>query len=130
METADPGRYPRDFAIPQAKVFLGEGGTKQSASPAIAQYFRDVLQVLDDRKLAGIQLWVSDTLGDAKDASGKPTLSPITPAYACRLWQVVVYRTDRQRPLGPAGSGRSSIKRTHHDESRHTCYSHRSMARP
>jgi hypothetical protein len=81
METADPGRYPRDFAIPQAKVFLGEGGTKQTTSPAIAQYFRDVLQVLDDRKLAGMQLWVSDTLGDAKDASGKPTLSPITPAY-------------------------------------------------
>jgi hypothetical protein len=27
------------------------------------------------------QLWVSDTLGDAKDASGQLTLSPITPAY-------------------------------------------------
>ena len=81
MEMADPGRYPHDFAIPQDKVFLGEGGTNQTTSAAIGQYFQDVFQVLADRKLAGMQLWVSDTLGDAKDASGQPTLLPITPAY-------------------------------------------------
>ena len=81
MEMADPGRYPHDFTIPQAKVFLGEGGTNQTTSPAISQYFQDVFRVLADRKLAGLQLWVSDTLGDTKDAAGKPTLSSITPAY-------------------------------------------------
>jgi len=81
MEMADPGRYPHDFAIAQEKVFLGEGGTDQTTSPAIGQYFRDVFRVLTDRRLAGIQLWVSDTLGDARDTSGGLTLSPITPAY-------------------------------------------------
>jgi hypothetical protein len=81
METADPHAYPHDFAIPAAQIFLGEGGTNQTSSPAVERYFKDVFHVLTERKLAGIQLWVSDTLGDAKDAEGKPTLSAATPAY-------------------------------------------------
>jgi hypothetical protein len=81
MEMADPGKYPHDYAIPASRVFLGEGSTNQTAMPAINQYFQDVFQLLADRELAGIQLWVTDTLGDATDAAGKPTLSPATPAY-------------------------------------------------
>jgi len=37
--------------------------------------------VLKARDLAGIQLWVSDTLADARDASGKLTIAVATPAY-------------------------------------------------
>lgn len=81
MEGADPVRFPRDFPIPIEKIFLGEGTTDQANSPATSQYFQDVFQVLEERKLAGIQLWVSDTLGDALDSNGKPTLSMITSAY-------------------------------------------------
>jgi hypothetical protein len=81
MEMADPGKYAHDYSIPASRVFLGEGSTNQTATPAINQYFQDVFQLLADRALAGIQLWVTDTLGDATDAAGKPTLSPATPAY-------------------------------------------------
>ena len=81
MERSDSSKYPHDFAIPAGKVFLGEGSTNQTATPPINQYFQDVFQVLADRELAGIQLWVTDTLGDASNAASKPTLSAATPAY-------------------------------------------------
>jgi hypothetical protein len=81
MEVADTDKYPHDFAISPSKIFLGEGNTIQTDTPAINQYFQDVFQVLTDRALAGIQLWVSDTLGDTKDGTGRLTLSAITPAY-------------------------------------------------
>jgi hypothetical protein len=81
METSDSKKYPHDFAIPPSRIFLGEGATIQTTTPAINQYFQDVFQVLMDKALAGIQMWVTDTLGDARDAKGTPTLSPVTPAY-------------------------------------------------
>jgi len=81
MEQADPARYPHDFAIPPAHVFLAEGGTNQAFSPAASGFFQGVFQVLAERKLAGIQLWVSDTLADAKDASGGLTLAVAAPGY-------------------------------------------------
>ncbi len=81
MEKADPGHYPDDFMISPAHVFLAEGGTDEATSPATGTFFQDVFHVLTARDLAGIQLWVSDTLADARDASGKLTVAVATPAY-------------------------------------------------
>jgi hypothetical protein len=81
MEKADPRQYPHDFAIAPAHVFLAEGGTNEATSPATGTYFQDVFHVLAARGLPGIQLWVSDTLADSRDASGKLTLGVAAPAY-------------------------------------------------
>ena len=81
MEDADPAKYPHDFAIAREKVFLGEGGTNQSPGPSVQRYFADVFQVLRSQGLAGIQLWVTDTLADAIDGTDQPTLSTAALSY-------------------------------------------------
>jgi hypothetical protein len=124
METADPVRYPHDFAIPQDMVFLGEGGTSQTSSPAIGKYFRDVFQVLADRKLIGIQLWVSDTLGESKDASGKPNMVPITPAYDLftTSFSPVGVRIYSPLPVGVAWHGSPSKDSSYADPANYPAY--------
>lgn len=78
MATADTAG---DFAIPTSKIYLGEGNANQQGTPAINQYFQDVMQVMSDDGLAGIQFFVSDTLANATDSSGNPTLTPALPIY-------------------------------------------------
>jgi hypothetical protein len=70
MEAADTSGFRGDFAIPASRIFLGEGNTLQTATPTINQYFQDVLQVMTDRRLAGIQFWVTDTLGTRMTSKG------------------------------------------------------------
>jgi hypothetical protein len=81
MEKADPRNYPDDFAISADRVFLGEGNTDQTTTPGINQFFQEILQVLTNRTLAGVEFWVTDSLGNASDAAGNPTLSLAQPGY-------------------------------------------------
>jgi hypothetical protein len=81
MATADPAKKQGDFVIPVSKIYLAEGNSNQTRTPAVNQYFQDILQLLNDRGLAGIQFFISDTLADAKDAKGQPTLAPALSVY-------------------------------------------------
>lgn len=81
MENDDSSQFHNDFTIPPDRIFLGEGSTIQTAAPAINQYFQEVVQLLTDRGLRGIQFWVTDTLGDKKNDQGQPTLAAVTLGY-------------------------------------------------
>ncbi len=81
MENDESSQFHNDFAIPPNRIFLGEGNTSQTVTPAINQYFQDVIQLLTDRGLRGIQFWVTDTLGNTKNNQGEPMLAVVTPGY-------------------------------------------------
>lgn len=124
MVTSDFNKYPHDFAIPASRVFLGEGNTIETATPAINQYYQDVFQVLSDKALSGIQLWVSDTLGDSRTAGGELTLSPITPAYDLFTTRFTVAgeRTYSSLPLGISWHGSPAVHASYADPASYPAY--------